>query len=202
MMKTWAALFVLALGCGEGDKIYPITEESHHHLVMQDDRVRVFDVHVAPHSETGIHTHNYDYIYVTLGPAKVVSHVYHDSSHALTLSDGEVRYTKAPLVHSAINNGDTPFHNVTIELLHPATHVAPCTLPCTLTSDQWTVYSLTVPPADSVNAHDALVVAVSPVNLIEDGPSLTGNPGALARLHGPLRNGGPGDARVVVLEFH
>jgi quercetin dioxygenase-like cupin family protein len=200
MLKTWAALSVFVWSCGS--EIHAITDESHHHQVMQDDRVRVFDVHVAPHTETGIHTHTYDYLFVTLGAAKVASHVYHDSTHALDLADGEIRFTKAPLIHSAINTGDTPFHNVTIELLHPSTHVAPCASPCVINADQWTAYSVTLPPSGEMNAHDALVVAVSPVNLIEDGPSLSGDPGALARVHGPIRNAGPADARFVLLEFH
>lgn len=196
MLRTWVALSVLALQ-SVAAQITPITNEPHHHLVLTTDRVRVFDVHVAPHTVTLMHQHDYDYLFFTLGDATVTSAKYRDGVSQLVLHDGEVRFAKGGFAHTARVDSDQPFHNVTIELLHPSTHVRACALPCVMASDQWTVSSATIAPGGHVDAHDALAVAVSPVEM---GP-LHGAPGAFAMVHGPLTNGGASDARVLLLEF-
>jgi quercetin dioxygenase-like cupin family protein len=196
MLRAWAALSVLALACAS--TITPITSEPHHHLVMTTDRVRVFDVHVAPHTVTLMHQHDYDYLFVTLGAATVTSARYRDGVSQLVLHDGEVRYTKGGFAHTASDDTDQPFHNVTIELLHPSTNVGACALPCVMSSDQWTVSSVTVAPGGHVDAHDALAIAISDVDM---GAPLRGGPGTLATVNGALANNGATDAKVVLLEF-
>lgn len=202
MLRAWTALSVmttfavLALGCETG--ITPITSEPHHHLVMTTDRVRVFDVHVAPHTVTLMHQHDYDYLFITLGAATVTSARYGDGVSQLVLRDGEVRFSKGGFAHTARVDSDQPFHNVTIELLHPSTHVLPCALPCVFSSDRWMVSSATIAPGGHVDTRDALAVAVSPVDL---GAPLRGDPGAFAMVHGTLTNNGSADARLVLLEF-
>jgi quercetin dioxygenase-like cupin family protein len=167
MLKHWAALTILALDCAT--TIYPITNEPHHHLVLQTHRVRVFDVHVAPGTSTRIHEHDYDYLFITLGDATVTSTPYRGTPSHLALHDGDVRFTKAPLIHAASDDGTQPFHNVTIELLQPASHVTACAAPCVMTSDQWTVRSVTLPPGGSVDAHDGLAVALEATALPTQG---------------------------------
>ena len=44
-----------------------ITAEPHHHLTLENKSVRVFNVEVPPNSDTLMHWHRHDYIYVTLG---------------------------------------------------------------------------------------------------------------------------------------
>ncbi len=97
-------------------KIVPITEEQHHHLVLDNDYVRVFHVEVAPHSETLYHQHNMDYVFVTLGDSKVASERVDGKSTTLELKDGETRFTKGGFAHKAVNLSDKPFVNVTVEL--------------------------------------------------------------------------------------
>jgi len=191
MLRTWAALSVLALDCAT--TITPITSEPHHHLVLTTDRVRVFDVHVAPHTVTLMHRHDYDYLFITLGAATVTSARWGDGTSRLVLKDGEVRFSKGAFSHTASDDGDQPFHNVTIELLHPSTNVTTCALPCVVASDQWTVSSVTIAPGAHVDAPNALAVAVSDGDL--------GAPGTVASVRETLTNNGPADARVVLLEF-
>jgi quercetin dioxygenase-like cupin family protein len=187
MLKHGVALGIFALGCAT--KFYPITNEPDHHQVMRNDQVRVFDVHVAPHTSTRMHVHSYDYLFVTLGAATVTSAPYHRSPTQLALHDGEVRFSKAPLIHIATNDGDQEFHNTTIELLHPSTTVKPCALPCVYTADQWTVSSVSLAPSAHLDVHDALVVSIS------------GTPGEVRMVQGALTNAEPSEARFVVVEF-
>src|SRR5438270_3817840 len=99
--------------------IVPISKEGHHHLVLENEYVRVYSVEVAPHSETLYHQHDLDYIFVTLGDSDVDSVRVGEKPARLLLKDGEVRFTKGGFAHKAVNNSDKPFKNVTIELKKP-----------------------------------------------------------------------------------
>jgi quercetin dioxygenase-like cupin family protein len=94
-----------------------ITNESHHHLTLENKSVRVFNVDVAPHSETLMHWHRHDYIYVTLGPTEIVNAVKDKPPVTVKLQDGETRFSPATFAHIARNLTDQPFRNVTIEIL-------------------------------------------------------------------------------------
>jgi quercetin dioxygenase-like cupin family protein len=163
-----------------------ITSEPSHHLVLQNEFVRVFDVTVAPKATTLVHKHNHDYLFVTLGDSDVVSERPGEKPVALQLKDGEVRYTPGNFAHAAINKSDRPFHNITIELLKPSDKVTTCsdlciTLHCgkeqkgscpsvthRITADQWTVSLVRLPPnakLDSRAVGPTLLIAVSDLNL-------------------------------------
>lgn len=94
-----------------------ITAEPSHHLVLENDRVRVFKVEVAPHASTLVHRHGHDYVFVTLGDAHVSNEVQGKSPVDLQLTDGRTSFTPGNFAHAAKNLADTPFRNVTIELL-------------------------------------------------------------------------------------
>src|SRR5689334_2716531 len=84
-------------------KVVPITEEQHHHLVLDNEYVRVFHVEVAPHAETLYHQHDMDYVFVTLGDSKVSSERVDGKSTTLELKDGDTRFTKGGFAHKAVN---------------------------------------------------------------------------------------------------
>ena len=52
-------------------EVVPIDKEPSHHLVFENEYVRVFSVEVAPHSETKYHQHDRDYVWVALGDSKI-----------------------------------------------------------------------------------------------------------------------------------
>jgi quercetin dioxygenase-like cupin family protein len=94
-----------------------ITSEPSHHLVLQNQYVRVFQVEVAPRASTLMHRHRHDYVFVTLGPSEVSNEVAGKPPVTLKLQDGEVRALDGGFAHIARNLAATPFRNVTIELL-------------------------------------------------------------------------------------
>ena len=171
-----------------------ITSEPSHHLVFQNEYVRVFDVTVAPRATTLVHRHNHDYLFVTLGDSDVVSARVGEKPAALHLKDGEVRFTPGNFAHAAINESDRPFHNITIELLKPSTNVKTCAESCDsggciasilstpgdnpplpgcpgtirrISADQWTA-SLESMPANAILSRPAgpiLLIAVSKLDL-------------------------------------
>ncbi len=167
-----------------------ITSEPSHHLVLQNEYVRVFDVTVAPKASTLIHRHNHDYLFVTLGDSDLVNARVGEKPAPLKLKDGDVRYTAGNFAHAAINESERPFHNTTIELLQPSTNVKTCTEACEMpapcesakgvcpsivpliASDQWTVLLIKFPPGSRLESHARsaphLFVPVSDLELTQE----------------------------------
>ncbi len=97
----------------------PIPKEPHHHLVLENDYVRVFRVSVSAHDATLLHQHDVPYLYVSLGPADVVNAVAGKPEARIVMADGQLGYSPGHFAHIARNESGAPFNNVTIELLKP-----------------------------------------------------------------------------------
>jgi quercetin dioxygenase-like cupin family protein len=94
-----------------------ITSEPSHHLAVENEHVRVFQVEVAPRAATLLHRHRHDYLFVTLGDSHVSNEVPDKPPVDLKLTDGETRFTPGNFAHVARNLSDHPFRNITIELM-------------------------------------------------------------------------------------
>jgi quercetin dioxygenase-like cupin family protein len=205
-----------------------ITSEPSHHLVFQNEYVRVFDVTVAPRATTLVHKHNHDYLFVTLGDSDVVSARPGEKPVSLQLKDGEVRYTPGNFAHAAINKSDRPFHNITIELLKPSTGVTECMVDChggavigedvpsvlrLYSSDQWTARMFFLPSASHLekltHTMPYLMIPVSDLDLTEEIDSssrsikqASGDIGWVpAGVTHTLTNHGSKPAQFITLEF-
>jgi len=130
MMRTihLAALFPLCLAlapvatqgagaeAGAEAPAVELTAEPAHHLALENEFVRVFQVDVAPHASTLLHRHGHDYLFVSLGDAHFINEVQGKAGVEVKLADGEARFTPGDFAHVAKNLADRPFRNVTIEL--------------------------------------------------------------------------------------
>ena len=115
-----SALLLLAFAANaQAPTAVPIPKEPHHHLVLENDYVRVFRVSVPAHEPTLLHQHDVPYVYVALGPADVINAVQGKPEAHLTMTDGQVGYSSGGFAHIARNESAAPFNNVTIELLKP-----------------------------------------------------------------------------------
>lgn len=94
-----------------------ITAEPHHHLALQNKYVRVFQVDVPGHKATLTHHHGHDYVYVTLGDCQIENDVVGKPWAMLKLQDGQTNFTPGNFSHLVKVPVDSPFRNVTIELL-------------------------------------------------------------------------------------
>jgi quercetin dioxygenase-like cupin family protein len=93
-----------------------ITAEPSHHLVLDNEYVRVFKVEIAPHGATLMHRHRRDYVFVTLGDTHVSNEVEGKAPADVKLNDGDTRFAPGNFAHIARNLSDLPFRNLTIEL--------------------------------------------------------------------------------------
>ena len=119
-----AAFFLSAHSASEVE----ITDEACHHLVLENEYVRVFQVEVAPQQATLMHWHRHDYVFVTLGASDVSNQVKGKPPAEVKLQDGETGFSPSPFAHIARNLAAIPFRNVTIELMQDEkAHSAPPT---------------------------------------------------------------------------
>jgi hypothetical protein len=95
----------------------PISGERHHHLVLENQSIRAYEVELAPHESTLLHRHDKDYVYVVFGDADVTNAVEGKPEVKVHLPDTTVNFAHGPFAHVARNEGGTTFRNITIELL-------------------------------------------------------------------------------------
>jgi quercetin dioxygenase-like cupin family protein len=94
-----------------------ITAEPHHHVVLQNQYVRVFKVELVPNDQIQMHRHDHDYVFVTVGATEIENDVAGKPPATLKLPDGDTRFLPGGFSHSVKNLASTPFRNVTVEFL-------------------------------------------------------------------------------------
>ncbi|MDQ6831052.1 MAG: hypothetical protein M3081_19490 [Gemmatimonadota bacterium] len=148
------------------DAAVPVARESHHHRVLENEWVRVYDVVVAPGDSTLYHVHASDYLFVTIGAADLMAQPIGGAATPLRAADGEVRFTKATITHRVVNPAASPrFHNLTIEVLKTPSEArgvapgGPAPAPTAhgsslvLENDRVRAVRLVLDPGDSVPMH-------------------------------------------------
>jgi quercetin dioxygenase-like cupin family protein len=94
-----------------------ITAEPHHHVVLQNQYVRLFKVELAPRDQIQMHRHDHDYVFVTVGDSEIENDVAGKPPATLKLQDGDTRFLPGGFSHGVKNLANTPFRNVTVEFL-------------------------------------------------------------------------------------
>ena len=101
--------------------VVDVSAEPMHHVVFQNDYVRILKVEVPPHTASLLHRHDHDYIYISLGDAHIASQPENKPEIDITLKAGEARFSPGNFAHVTKNLGDQPFHVIAVELLQPQT---------------------------------------------------------------------------------
>jgi hypothetical protein len=98
-----------------------LDEEAHHHLVLKNNTVKVFEIDLAPRDALLVHRHDQDEISVVFGAATTVSTT-PEQADILTISKvGDIGFTRGGWVHSVRNIGQTVYRSVLIDLLRTQT---------------------------------------------------------------------------------
>jgi hypothetical protein len=93
-----------------------LNAEPHHHLILENQHVRVYNVEVPPHTDTLMHWHRHDYISINFA-AEIVNAVKDKPPLTIKLEDGETKFSPAPFAHIVRNQTDQPFRNITVEIV-------------------------------------------------------------------------------------
>jgi hypothetical protein len=101
--------------------VIPLSSEPHHHLALHNAYVNVYQVEVAPHDSVRLHRHDADAISLMLSDAVVTVQSPGKRDVHSKLENGQIRLQRNGYVHSTTIDSDTPYRNVTVELLLPQT---------------------------------------------------------------------------------
>jgi hypothetical protein len=96
-----------------------ITAEPHHHLILENDYVRVFRVEIISPDATLLHRHDLPYAYMSIGKAEFTNAVEGKPDIRISMADGQLGYSNGGFSHLIRTENDLPFYNITIELRHP-----------------------------------------------------------------------------------
>src|SRR4051812_49196364 len=107
--RAISSLFLLSVAllipaAAQQPQVVPITSEKNHQLTITNDYARIFKVEVPPKTETLYHQHEYDYLYIVIGDADVVSTNLDQKPVSAKLRDGSVGFSKGGFAHKAFNN--------------------------------------------------------------------------------------------------
>ena len=97
----------------------PITKESHHHLILGNAYVRVFRVELISPDATPLYRHDHPYVYMSIGKAEFTRDVEGKSEVRVKMANGQLGYSKGGFSQIIRTEDETPFYNITVELLHP-----------------------------------------------------------------------------------
>jgi len=98
----------------------PVREEPHHKVFLENEYVRLIDVHIAPHDTTLIHIHAAPSVIVFLTKSKIGTQIVGDSavvSNVMPAQTSYAAYDKKPITHRVWNRGDSMFHVMDIEMV-------------------------------------------------------------------------------------
>jgi hypothetical protein len=96
-----------------------LKDEPHHHLLFENEYVRVWAFGIHGHDATLVHNHDIPYFGLALGAADFVNAVTGKPETHASLTDGQVSYSKGGFSHLVRTETDTPFRNLTVELVKP-----------------------------------------------------------------------------------
>ncbi len=102
--------------------IQPVSSAVGTRLLFENDRVRVWDLRLAPGETTGLHRHKTDYLYVVIGGGTLQGiDAAGNKKPAEEMADGDVRFRsiQGDDVHQAVNTGDGDWRNIVVELKEP-----------------------------------------------------------------------------------
>ena len=96
-----------------------IKDEPHHHLILENPYVRVFRVEIISPDATPLYRHDFPYVYMSIGKAEFTKAVEGQPEKHVALGNGQLGYSKGGFAQVIRAENDTPFYNITVELLHP-----------------------------------------------------------------------------------
>jgi beta-alanine degradation protein BauB len=94
----------------------PVEQEAHHHVVLENQYVRVLDVAIPPGEATLLHTHSHDNLAVRLNGGLVETQEMGKGWQSATLSPGTVIF-RNPLTHRVKNVGNQVYRVIDLEIL-------------------------------------------------------------------------------------
>lgn len=97
-----------------------IGDESHHRLLLENEKVRVFAVDLTAHQSTPLIRHEHNYLVITLADAEIASWA-EGQAGVITYryNQNDIRFFFGGPARALRNDTPNAYHNLTIEFLNP-----------------------------------------------------------------------------------
>jgi hypothetical protein len=97
----------------------PVRNEPHHKVVLENDYVRLIEVHIKAHDTTRTHIHAAPSVIVFLSSSTIGTQIVGAQPSIADVMPGQTSYAaydEKPITHKVWNDGDSVFHVMDIEL--------------------------------------------------------------------------------------
>jgi len=98
-----------------GQLLMDVSSERFHHLMMENEAVRVFRVEIPPGEETWAHRHERDYVFLIQARA-LIRERREGEEQLRHLEAGQVLFLEGGFAHQVRNVGSEPFRAVIVEV--------------------------------------------------------------------------------------
>ncbi len=105
----------------QAPSVIRMDQEPHHHLVLHNSLVNVFDAKAGAGDSLLLHRHDHDAVAIAIGNQVTTVGIPGKPDVHSKNADGTVRMQRAGYVHSTHVDGDMPYFTVAVELLRPQT---------------------------------------------------------------------------------
>jgi hypothetical protein len=111
--------FSIFLFAGNVSAQVPVRNEPHHKVVLENDYVRLIEVHIKPHDTTLTHIHAAPSVIVFLSKSTIGTQIVGAQpsiGNVIPAQTSYAAYDENPITHKVWNDGDSVFHVMDIEL--------------------------------------------------------------------------------------
>jgi hypothetical protein len=120
------AIWLLLAGClarsvaAQSESTVDITDESHHHLLLENQKVRVFAVDLGAHESIPLTRHEHNYLVITLADSEIASWA-EGQAGVITYRylQNDIRFFFGGPARALRNDTPNAYHNLTVEFLNP-----------------------------------------------------------------------------------
>lgn len=139
-------------------KVVELSEEPHYHLLLENDKVRVFAVNVGPHVETALVRHLNNYLVIHLQESEIAAWNEGESGVVTQrFPQNDIRFYFGGKPRAMRNDTSTEYHSLMIEFLNPKV----TTYGYQAGSGRWTYGSDAIPPPVDPSAKFATVMPLA-----------------------------------------
>ena len=113
-------LFSVIVFCHSATAQVPVRDEPHHRVVLENDFVRLIDVHIQPHDTTLTHIHAAPSVIVFLTKSTIGSQIVGAQASMAEVMPAQTSYAaydEKPITHKVWDQGNSLFHVMDIELV-------------------------------------------------------------------------------------
>jgi hypothetical protein len=107
----------------------PVRNEPHHKVVLENDYVRLIEVHINPHDTTFTHIHAASSVIVFLSKSTIgtqIAGAQPSIADVMPAQTSYAAYDEKPITHRVWNDGNSVFHVMDIELAKKEPGKDPC----------------------------------------------------------------------------